>query len=139
MLRLGIDYVYTRSTLGDKSTISQLLNEKIWDIDIKAHNEDCINLIYGIMCHFYFPSCGNVTHPVGPSSICQEECQRVQENCHTTWNAVVLALGNSVTILNCSDTSRLLYPVPHCCADIGPDPSLYLTLTIPTINQPLSG
>ena len=136
MLKPGIDYTYTRATLGDQSKISQLLNEKIGDVNIEDHDKDCVNEVYRILCQIYFPSCGNVTHPVGPSSICQEECQRVQENCHTTWDAVVLALGNSVTILNYSDTSRLLYPVPHCCIIVGPDPSLYVT---PTINQSLSG
>ena len=121
VLRSGIDYVYANSKLGDQDAISQLLNEKTKDLETLTddHNEDCVKQVFRVFCHFYLPPCGNSTHPVPPSSICQEECHMVQNNCHKTWVTLLLAFKNVDPIIQCNDTSRLLFPVPHCCTDAG--------------------
>ena len=129
VLRSGIDYVYAKTKLGDQDAISQLLNEKTNDIEtlIGDHNNDCIKQVFRVFCHFYLPPCGNSTHPVPPSSICQEECQIVQNNCHKTWVTLFLAFKNVDPIIQCNDTSRLLFPVPHCCTDAGLSQSLFIS------------
>ena len=129
VLRSGIDYVYAKSKLGDQDAISQLLNEKTKDVEtlIGDHNNDCVKQVFRVLCHFYLPPCGNSTHPAPPSSICQEECQMVQNNCQKTWVTLLLAFKNIDPIIQCNDTSRLLFPVPHCCTDAGLSQSLFIS------------
>ena len=122
MLNSGIDYVYASFKLGSQTTISHLLNEAVKKVEQLIDNRDedqCIKQVFRVLCHFYLPPCGNSTHPVPLSSICQEECQIVQEMCKITWKAFDLALRDKS--IDCSDTSRLLFPVSHCCSDAGLD------------------
>ena len=121
VVRRGIDSVYARSRLGDQSTIAQLLNESIKDVErlIADHTDSCVDQVFRVLCNFYLPPCGNATHPVPPSSICQTECEMVLQNCQTTWDAVMLAFKTVDPIPDCNDTSRLLFPVPNCCTGAG--------------------
>ncbi|CAI8040127.1 Neurotrypsin, partial [Geodia barretti] len=121
VVRLGIDHVYARSRLGDQNTIAQLLNENLKTVVtvIADHNDLCVKQVLRVLCNFYLPPCGNSTHPVPPSSICQEECHMVQEKCQKTWDALYLAFRSVAPILNCNDTSSLLFPIPHCCTGAG--------------------
>ncbi|CAI8031474.1 Deleted in malignant brain tumors 1 protein, partial [Geodia barretti] len=121
VVRRGIDSVYARSRLGDQSTIAQLLNESIKDVErlIADHADSCVDQVFRALCNFYLPPCGNATHPVPPSSICQTECEMVLQNCQTTWDAVMLAFKTVDPIPDCNDTSRLLFPVPNCCTGAG--------------------
>ena len=121
VLRSGIDYVYAKSKLGNQDAISNLLNEKTKNLKslISDHTEDCVKQVFRVFCHFYLPPCGNSTHPLPPSSICQEKCHMVQNNCIKTWVALLLAFKDINPIIQCNDTSRLLFPVPHCCTDAG--------------------
>ena len=132
VLRLNVDYVYAKSSLGDQKTIARLLNMKITEIEtvIDGLDEDCVKQVFRVLCHFYLPPCGNTTHPAPPSSICQEECQMVQENCQKTWTSVLLAFKADLDVLiECSDTSNLLFPVPHCCTGAGIGINLSLSLS----------
>ena len=118
VLTFGIDNVYATSALGNQTTISALVNQHILNIQTD-HDEECVKQVFRVLCHFYLPPCGNTTHPAPPSSICQEECQMVQENCQKTWNSVLLTVSDIDLIANCNDTSILLFPVPHCCTGAG--------------------
>ena len=115
----GIDQVYASSALGNQTTISDFLNSKMKDLDSVSHNEDCVKQVFRVLCHFYLPPCGNTTHPAPPSSICQEECQMVQEYCSDMWNSALLALNTINHAIECNNTSTLLFPVPHCCTGAG--------------------
>ena len=117
VFRPGIDIVYAKSVLGNQSAIADLLNGRKKEVEaiISDHDEECVKQVFRVLCHFYLPPCGNTTHPAPPSSICQEECQMVQENCQKTWNSVLLAFKSIDPVIYCSDTSTLLFPVPHCC------------------------
>ena len=116
IVRPDVDYVYASFRLGDQSTIAQLLNENVKSITTPTHTEYCVREIFRVLCYFYLPPCGNSTHLAPPPSICQEECHTVQRECNTTWNTV---FKNLDPILECSDTSMLLFPVPHCCIGAG--------------------
>ena len=120
-----MDYIYVSFRLGDQSTIAQLLNENVKNITTLTHTEYCIKEVFRVLCYFYLPPCGDSTHLAPPPSICQEECHMVQMECNTTWNTV---FKNLDPILECSDTSMLLFPVPHCCTDAG----LGLPLDLPS-------
>ena len=111
--------MYAKLSLGNQTVIADFLNKEI-DIE-SGDDEDCIKMMYRVLCHYYLPPCGNTTHPAPPSSICQEECQMVQDKCEDTWNAALLALYKMdiKPVIDCSDTSNLLFPVPHCCTGAG--------------------
>ena len=115
--------MYAKASLGNQRTIAQLLNKKTKEVEtliIADDDEECVKLVFRVLCHFYLPSCGNTTHPAPPSSICQEECQMVQENCRDTWHSIIYAFRADIDIvIDCSDTSQLLFPVPHCCIGAG--------------------
>ena len=119
VLRQGVDFVYAKSSLGNQTVIADFLNKEIRDID--SGDEDCIKMMYRVLCHYYLPPCGNTTHTAPPSSICQEECQMVQDKCKDTWNAALLLLhiGDIKPVIDCTDTSKIIFPVPHCCTGAG--------------------
>ena len=125
IVRPDVDYVYASFRLGDQSTIAQLLNENVKNITTLTHTEYCVKEVFRVLCYFYLPPCGDSTHLAPPPSICQEECHTVQKECNTTWNTV---FKNLDPILDCSDTSMLLFPVPHCCTGAG----LGLPLDLPS-------
>ncbi|CAI8033836.1 Hepatocyte growth factor receptor, partial [Geodia barretti] len=118
VVRPDIDKVYASYRLGDQSTIAQLLHNNIKD-NGTDQNEYCMKQVLRALCHFYLPPCGNSTHLAPPSSICQEQCQMVQETCHTTWSTLLSAFDSVDLVIECNDTSALLFPVPHCCTDAG--------------------
>ena len=117
VMRLDIDCVYVSLKLGNQSIIAKRLNREIKDVVslIADHEEHCVKQVFRVFCHFYLPTCGNITHLAPPSSICQEECQMVQQECQPTWDTVLVALKTIPHIIDCTDTSKLLFPVPHCC------------------------
>ena len=133
VVRPGIDSVYARSKLGNQRTIAQLLNIKIRDVEtlIDDHDSSCVKQAFRALCYFYLPPCGNSTHFVPPSSICQEQCYMIQNECRKTWKTLLLAFKSVEPVIQCNDTSKLLFPVAHCCTDAGismaphyfPDPS----------------
>ena len=129
VLQLGIDAVYARSRLGDQGTIAALLNQNIGQIqvDTAGHSSTCVQQVFRALCYYYLTPCGDSSHPSPPSSLCPEECEMVQEKCQPTWDAVLLSLGNIDPPIDCNDTSRLLFPVPHCCtgAELGIELSLF--------------
>ena len=113
----GIDHVYVNLKLGNQTKIANQLNHEIKDVVslITDHEEHCVKQVFRVFCHFYLPTCGNITHLAPPSSICQEECQMVQQECQPTWDTVLVALKTIPHMVDCTDTSKLLFPVPHCC------------------------
>ena len=128
VVRPHIDYVYASYRLGNQSTIAQLLSKNIKNIGTDQ-NEYCMKQVLRALCHFYLPPCGNFTHPAPPSSICQEQCQTVQETCHTTWSTLLSTFDSVDLVIECNDTSALLFPVPHCCTDAGLGRSVHLPLS----------
>ena len=115
VFRPGIDIVYVKRVLGNQSAVADLIKKGV-EVD---HDEECVKQVLRVFCHFYLPPCGNTTHPAPPSSICQEECQMVQDKCRATWDSVLLTVSDLDLIVNCNDTSTLLFPVPHCCTGAG--------------------
>ena len=122
VVRLDIDYVYARSRLGTQSTIARMLNENVKSLESIIGDEDrnCLKIVYRALCHFYLPHCGNASNLTPPTSICPEECKMVQKDCAKTWSTVLLAFNDDMTpVIDCNDTSSLLFPLPHCCTGAG--------------------
>ena len=121
LLRLGVDFVYVSNKLGgSQNNISTLLKDKIQSVKdiIATHDMDCVDHVYRVICHYYLPTCGNFTHSILPSSLCQEECIYVQDNCQDTWQVVKLAFIDP-QFIDCDDTSHLIFPLPNCCTGLG--------------------
>ena len=121
VIRPNIDYVYASFRLGDQSKIAELINKNIKDLEraIADHDDVCVKQVFRVVCYFYLPPCGNSSHFARPTSICQEECHMVQTKCRKTWDIALLAFKTIDPVIHCNDTSRLLFPVPHCCTDAG--------------------
>lgn len=119
-LRLGVDYVYVSNRLGGtQNSISTVLNEIIESVDLIAtHDKDCVDQVYRLICHYYLPTCGNFTHFIPPSSLCQEECNYVKDNCEATWRAADITFTD-LPFIDCDDTAQLLSPLPNCCTGAG--------------------
>ena len=117
VMRPGVDRVYVNLKLGNQTKIANQLNREIKDVVslIADHEEHCVKQVFRVFCHFYLPTCGNITHLTPPSSICQEECQKLQQECQPTWETVLVALKTIPHMVDCTDASKLLFPLPHCC------------------------
>lgn len=124
-----MDFIYISHSRGSQSDIATLLNDKIETVSVlfATHDRECVDHVFRVICHYFFPPCGNITHTLPPHSLCQEECVHVQSTCGATWQAAELAFGLD-PFINCNDTSRLLFPLPNCCTGAG--------ITIPTIKIP---
>ena len=113
----GVDFVYISNGLDStQERISEILNRGVKDLEeiIASHDKDCVDLVFRVLCYYYLPTCGNFTHPLQPSSLCQEECLHVQNTCVPTWQAAKLAFTEP-PFIDCNETSRLLFPLPNCC------------------------
>ena len=135
VVRLDIDYVYARSRLGTQSTIARMLNDNVKSLGSIIGDEDrkCLKIVYRALCHFYLPPCGNASNLTPPTSICPEECEMVRENCAKTWSTVLLAFNDDMTpLIDCDDTSSLLFPLPHCCTGAGLGLLQLLSLSSPS-------
>ena len=103
---------------GTQQSISILLNNTFQNLEVitATHSEDCVDMVFKVICHYYFPTCGNITHLHLPSPLCQEDCSYVQNNCQATWTAAQVAFTDTLFI-SCDDISQLL--VPNCCTGAG--------------------
>ena len=119
-MRPALDHVYITKSHGTQSNISTILNSKIQRSHeaFATHDKDCVDQVFRVMCRYYLSPCGNFTHPLPPSSICQEECSQVQSQCQETWQTAKTLLS-PYPFINCDDTSELLFPLPNCCTGAG--------------------
>ena len=85
-----------------------------------------------MVCYYYFPPCGNITHYIPPSAVCESTCVAVSEElCATEWNILleeirshglnVLAEQFDADFINCTNTSVRFaqFGLPKCCSDVG--------------------
>ena len=86
---------------------------------IASQDVECFKLVSRAICHYYFPLCGNLTNILPPSSLCKEECARVQSTCPSAWKAAATAFSDTYPFINCEATSQLLNPLPICCSGAG--------------------
>ena len=85
---------------------------------ITAHSVNCVEQVYRVICHYYLPPCGNTTHTLPPSSLCQEECLYVEKSCQAMWQAAQIVFTDP-PFIDCEATSKLLFPLPNCCTGGG--------------------
>ena len=85
----GIDYVYvphTRSRgndarlIGDIAEFGPLFLQPLATCDLPVER---------ILCHFYLPPGGNVTHFRPPTAMCPEVCNAMTEQCPDEWATII--------------------------------------------------
>ena len=117
VVRHVFDRIYILKNHGNFSSILNSKMQRFQEL-FTTQDKDCVDQVYRVMCRFYFPPCGNFTHSLPPSSICQRECSQVQLKCLETWQFAAAVLA-PYPFINCDDTSQLLFPLPNCCTGAG--------------------
>ena len=85
-----------------------------------------------MICYYYFPPCGNITHFIQPQSVCASTCTNITEVlCAEEWNTVLneLTVRDLITlaerfnahIINCAEPDFPFDEAPQCCSNIGLD------------------
>ena len=85
-----------------------------------------------MICYYYFPPCGNVTHFIEPQSVCASTCTNITEVlCYEEWNTVVdevnehgldvLAERFNAHFIDCADPESPFDEAPFCCSNTGLD------------------
>jgi hypothetical protein len=95
---------------------------------------ECSELARRVICHFYFPPSGNITHFQPPVTVCPEQCRLIEQLCPEAWASVVKKFEDNSAIISssglqfieCDFPGRHLSPLPHCCSDLGLNASLLL-------------
>ena len=123
----GVDFVYvpyTRSggkysdLIKDMSQFALLLNQPLATCDLPVDQ---------LLCHYYLPPCGNVTHYEPPTAVCPEVCNIFVEQCPNEWVAALdvfkqsgqVYIEDGLQFINCSSPGQHLAPLPYCCTDAG--------------------
>ena len=70
ILAADTDLVYN---MNHSNTTSAYLNHKINISLFVDHAKSCVQQVFRIICHYFLPSCGNVTKTHPPSSICDQK------------------------------------------------------------------
>ena len=122
----GVDFVYDPYERdGDIYTLLRSLNRIL--LLIQSTLEDCNGPIVEVLCHFWFPPCGNTSVVKSPTSVCEEACRYVFGLCSEQWQEILdmveengFITGDSgLSSINCSNTGEYLEPLPHCCSYVG--------------------
>ena len=77
----------------------------------ETFTNDCINTTEEMMCHYFFPSCGNSTVFEFPTSVCPSDCEEQRHKCPSQWTWFEQKLP--IHQLNCSATK-----LPHLCTSM---------------------
>ena len=101
-------------SLQDEATLSYILQAEIGQA-FELSTEECQLLFSAYVCNSLFFRSINISGNFSllPSPLCPEECQHVENECPTLWNAYrKTALGKHAS---CDRTGMLLEPLPYCC------------------------
>ena len=111
-----VDYVFITKSHGSQENISHFLETNIPHSLLTDDN--CREMMFQLICHYYLIPCGSEGSELPPSSICREECSMVESTCPSAWQALRLGLED-YKFISCDDTSALLFPLPNCCTGVG--------------------
>ena len=88
---------------------------------------NCFEPARRLLCHYYLPPCGNVTHFHPPTAVCPDQCRAIPKLCPEEWAAVelrfnennALLITEGLQLIDCEFPGKHLFPLPHCCSDLG--------------------
>ena len=126
----GVDYVYlSYRRLGGKILSYREAIAQSANLLFFKFQDECRDPALRILCHYYFPPCGNSTVFDPPTSVCMETCNYLRELCPNEWNDVEtrfeeyhnIVSSYGAAFINCSNTGEYLNPLSYCCSDVGVD------------------
>ena len=79
-----------------------------------------------ILCHYFLPTCGNVTSFEPPTSVCDYVCKYLESVCPQVIDEIRIYFETNekklaprgLTMINCSNTGEYLPPNQHCCTNL---------------------
>ena len=73
-----------------------------------------------MMCHYFFPSCGNSTVFEFPTSVCPSDCEEQRHKCPSQWTWFQQKLSSAMIhqLDNCSNTT-FTQNLSHSCSSVG--------------------
>ena len=80
-----------------------------------------------IFCHYFLPTCGNITSFEPPISICDYVCEHIESLCPEVVDEIRIYFENNknilaplgLTMINCSNTGEYLPPFhQNCCTNL---------------------
>ena len=95
----------------------------------ETFTNDCINTTEEMMCHYFFPSCGNSTVFEFPTSVCPSDCEEQRHKCPSQWTWFTQKLSSAVIhqLDNCSHTT-FTQNMTYSCSSLGKDICKFWTL-----------
>ena len=123
----GVDYVYVPKNRSRGSYPRLIRDIARYGFFLLEPLARCFEPARQLLCHFYLPPCGNVTHFKPPSAVCSEQCWAVSQMCPEEWAAIedrfrendVIIATEGLQLINCDFPGKHLSPLPHCCSDLG--------------------
>ena len=122
----GVDYVFVPSnrSRGRYSRLIQGMAD-YGPFLLQGLNE-CYDPVRRILCHYYFPPSGNITHYQPPVTVCPDQCKLISQLCSEQWAAVVrkfkenniVISSEGLELIECDDPGKHLSPLPHCCSEL---------------------
>ena len=123
----GVDYVFVPANRSRGSFFRLIRDFAEYGPYLLDALKDCFEPAKRLLCHYYLPPCGNVTHFQPPTAVCPEQCRSVFKLCPEEWAAVesrfkeniVIISSVGLELIDCDFPGRHLSPLPHCCSDLG--------------------
>ena len=86
----------------------------------------CINEARKVLCHYYLPTCGNISAYEPPTAVCGDVCTYLRNLCPDEYEQLAgyfsvkaeWFVPYGLTMINCSNTADYLPSVQHCCTDL---------------------
>ena len=125
--KAGVDYIYVPKNRSRGSYYRLIRDVGRYGPFLIEPLLNCFEPARQLLCHFYFPPCGNVTHFHPPTSVCSEECKTISQMCPEEWASIVerfnendaIIATEGLQLINCDFPGKHLAPLPHCCSDLG--------------------
>ena len=115
---MGTDYVYI-SKGKDPDFYVRLIKviSEVQDLGVNFKDDECANTTMRMLCHYYFPPCGNSTHYKPPTSVCPAACEALKKKCN-----ILLDVFQRKLMVNTSDkldcSKSVIDPLPHVCSNL---------------------
>ena len=125
--KAGVDYVYVPKNRSRGSPSRLIRDIAQYGPFLLESLLDCLEPAQRLLCHFYLPPCGNVTHFHPPTTVCSETCRAIFQLCPEEWASIedrfrendALINTEGLQLINCDFPGKHLAPLPHCCSNLG--------------------
>ena len=112
---MGIDYVYISKGKDPDFYVRLFMRiSEVQDQEVNFKDDECANTTMRMLCHYYFPPCGNSTHYEQPTSVCPAACEALKKKCNIIFDFFQSKLMEDQ--IQCSKS--IIDPLPHLCSNL---------------------